>query len=69
VSLRGLVTTVMDAVPTEISQVLDWYQDGKSRVPANPVLLEFAGKFLGAIHEDEAVVPETLSASAPKYLR
>jgi hypothetical protein len=38
---------------------------GQSRAPANPVLSEFAGKFLGSIYEDGAVVPETLSASAP----
>jgi hypothetical protein len=42
---------------------------GQSRAPANPVLLKFAGRFLGAIYEDGAVAPETLSASAPEYLR
>lgn len=58
----------LENVPTEISQVLDWYRDGQSRASATPVLLEFAGKFLGAIYEDGAVVPETLSASAPEIL-
>ncbi len=69
------MTTVTDSenrflenIPTEISQVLDWYRNGKSRAPANPVLFEFAGKFLGAIYEDGAVVAETLSASAPEIL-
>jgi len=74
-SQRGLVTSVADAenrflenVPAEISEVLDWYRETKSRAPANPVLLEFAGKFLGAIYEDGAVVPKTLSTSAPEIL-
>jgi len=59
----------LDHVPTEISEVLDWYRDGPVESPCCPVLLEFAGKFLGAIYEDGAVAPETLSASAPEYLR
>jgi hypothetical protein len=45
------------------SEVLDQYRDGTSRAPARPALLAFAGKFLGAIYEDGALVAETLSAS------
>jgi len=50
----------------EISEVLDWSRDGPVESPCCPVLLEFAGKFLGAIYEDGAVAPVTLSASAPE---
>ena len=56
----------LDHVPTEISEVLDWYRDGPVESPCCPVLLEFAGKFLGAIYEDGAVAPVTLSATAPE---
>jgi tetratricopeptide (TPR) repeat protein len=69
------VTTVTDAesrflesVPTEISEVLDWYRDRQPRTAASQVMSDFAGKFLGAMYQDGAVVPETLSASAPEIL-
>ena len=55
-------------VPTEISEVLDWHRDRQSRTDASHAMSDFAGKFLGAMHQDGAVVPETLSASAPEIL-
>ena len=74
-TLRGIVADVTDAesrflenVPTEIGELLDWYHDEQSRAPASQVLLDFAGKFLGAMYEDGAVIPETLSAPAPEIL-
>ncbi len=67
-SVTDAESRFLENVPTEISEVLDWYRDGQSRAPASQVLLHFAGKFLGALYEDGAVVPETLSASAPEIL-
>jgi len=57
----------LENVPTEISEVLDWYRDRQSRAPSQ-VISDFAGKFLGAIYEDGAVVPTNLSASTPEVL-
>jgi len=58
----------LENVPTEISEVVDWYRDRQSRTAASQVMSDFAGKFLGAMYLDGAVVPETLSASAPEIL-
>jgi len=55
-------------VPAEISEVLDWYRDGQSKAAASQRMADFAGKFLGAMYEDGAVIPETLSAPAPEIL-
>jgi tetratricopeptide (TPR) repeat protein len=69
------VTTATDAenqflehMPGEIKEVLHWYVDGQSRVPASESMTEFAGRFLGGMYEDGAVVPTNLSASAPELL-
>jgi tetratricopeptide (TPR) repeat protein len=69
------VTTTTDAenqflenMPGEIKEVLHWYADGQSRIPASKSVAEFAGRFLGGIYEDGAVVPRDLSASAPEIL-
>lgn len=67
-SLTDTESRFLENVPPEISEVLAWYRDGQPGAPASQVLLDFAGKFLGAMHEDGAVVPETLSASAPEIL-
>ena len=73
--LRGYVTTATDAenqflenMPGEIKEVLHWYADGQSRVRASESMTEFAGRFLGGMCEDGAVVPTNLSASAPEVL-
>jgi tetratricopeptide (TPR) repeat protein len=69
------VTTKTDAeneflenMPGEIQEVLHWYADGQSRIPASKSVAEFAGRFLGGIYEDGAVVPTDLPASAPEVL-
>jgi tetratricopeptide (TPR) repeat protein len=68
------VTTATDAenflenMPGEIKEVLDWYADGQSRVRASESMAESAGRFLGGMYEDGAVVPTNLSASAPEIL-
>ena len=73
--LRGYVRTATDAenqflenMPGEIKEVLRWYADGQSRVPASKKTAEFAGRFLGGMYEDGAVLPTNLSASAPEVL-
>lgn len=69
------MTTTTDAenqflanMPGEIKEVLRWYADGQSRIPASKSVSEFAGRFLGGIYEDGAVIPTDLSASAPEIL-
>ena len=69
------MTTTTDAenqflenMPGEIKEVLHWYADGQSRIPASKSVAEFAGRFLGGIYEDGAVIPTDLSASAPEVL-
>jgi tetratricopeptide (TPR) repeat protein len=73
--LRGYVTTTADAenkfledMPGEIKEVLEWYADARSSVPAGHNMADFAGRFLGAMYEDGAVLPTNLSASAPELL-
>jgi tetratricopeptide (TPR) repeat protein len=58
----------LEHMPGEIKEVLHWYADGQSRVPASESMTEFAGRFLGGMYEDGAVVPTNLSASAPELL-
>ena len=58
----------LENMPGEIKEVLHWYADGQSRIPASKSVAEFAGRFLGGIYEDGAVVPTDLSASAPEVL-
>lgn len=69
------MTTTTDAedqflenMPGEIKEVLHWYADGQSRIPASKSVAEFAGRFLAGIYEDGAVIPTDLSASAPEVL-
>ena len=69
------MTTATDAenqflqhMPGEIKEVLQWYADGHSKARASENMTEFAGQFLGGMHEDGAVVPTNLSASAPEVL-
>jgi len=73
--LRGYVTTTADAenkfledMPGEIKEVLKWYADARSSVPAGHNMADFAGRFLVAMYEDGAVLPTNLSASAPELL-
>lgn len=58
----------LESMPGEIKDVLHWYADGQSRIPASKSVAEFAGRFLGGIYEDGAVIPTDLSASAPEVL-
>ena len=58
----------LEGMPGEIKEVLHWYADGQSRIQASKSVAEFAGRFLGGIYEDGAVIPTDLSASAPEIL-
>lgn len=69
------MTTVTDAenqflenLPGEIEDVLHWYAHGRSNARASESMAGFAGRFLGGMYEDGAVVPTNLSASAPEVL-
>jgi hypothetical protein len=73
--LRGYVTTATDAenqfledMPGEIKEVLHWHASAQSTVPASQSMAEFAGRFLGAMYEDGAVLPTNLAAPAPEIL-
>jgi len=73
--LRGHVTTAADAenqflenMPGEIQEVLQWHAGAQSRVSPSQSMAKFAGRFLGAMYEDGAVLPKNLSASAPEVL-
>ena len=49
-------------------EVLQWYADARSRIPASQNMAEFAGRFLGGMYEDRAVLPTNFSPSAPEIL-
>jgi hypothetical protein len=68
-SVTDAESRLLDQVPIEISEVLDCYRMGNREPPASPVLLEFAGKFLGAIYEDGLSFPGPCVLLSPKYLR
>src|ERR1700722_5084067 len=55
-------------MPGEVKEVLQWYADGRSSVPAGQSIADFAGRFLGGMYEDGAVLPSNLSASAAEVL-
>ena len=56
----------LEDAPPEIRDILDWYGDGDAKEALAQDISDFAGKFLGALHEDAAVVADTLQVSAPK---
>jgi tetratricopeptide (TPR) repeat protein len=69
------VTTAADVdnqflgdMPGEIEEVLRWHADGQSKGPASQTMADFAGRFLGGMYEDGAVLPTNLSASTPEVL-
>ena len=73
--LRKYGTTVKDAenqflenMPGEIKEVLRWHADAQSRDQVSQTIVDFAGRFLGGMYEDGAVLPTNLSASAPEVL-
>jgi tetratricopeptide (TPR) repeat protein len=58
----------LDDMPGEIKEALQWHADAQSRVSPSQSMADFAGRFLGGMYEDGAVLPTDLSASAPEVL-
>ena len=58
----------LEDMPGEIKEVFQWYADARSSVPAGQSMADFAGRFLGGMYEDGAVLPANLSASAAEVL-
>lgn len=58
----------LEDMPGEITEVLQWHAHAHSRVSASQSMAEFAGRFLGGMYEDGAVLPTNLSASSPEVL-
>ena len=58
----------LENMPGEITEVLQWHADAHSRVSASQSMAEFAGRFLGGMYEDGALLPANFSASAPEVL-
>jgi hypothetical protein len=50
-------------MPGELIEVLQWHADVQSKVSASPGMAEFAGRFLGGMYEDGAVLPTNLATS------
>ena len=72
--LRGHVTTAADAenqflenMPGEIQEVLQWHAGAQSRVSPSQSMAKFAGRFLGAMYEDGAVLPKNLQPLLRRY--
>ena len=70
------MTTALEAenrfiedMPSEIKEVLRWYADAQSGALASQQsIADFAGRFLGGMYQDGAVLPTNLSTSAPEVL-
>src|SRR6202167_5528642 len=58
----------LENMPGEIIEVLQWHTAAGSKVSASQRMAEFAGRFLGGMYEDGAVLPINLSVSAPEVL-
>lgn len=58
----------LEEVPAEIRDVLDWYGEGRPERTPSRGMTDFAGKFLCAMLDDGAVVPETFATSASHVL-
>jgi hypothetical protein len=58
----------LENMPSEIIEVLQWHADARSEVSPSQGRAEFAGRFLGGVYEDGAVLPTNLAASPPEVL-
>ena len=54
-------------VPSEVRELLDWYEAREVRGNPSPELASFANRFLGGLIEDHAIIPP-LSVSPPEVL-
>jgi len=69
------VSTVVDMesrfledVPTEVRDVLSWFSVEQPQGAPSDQLRDFAGRFLAAMHDDGAVLPETHEELTPQTL-
>jgi tetratricopeptide (TPR) repeat protein len=58
----------LENMPGEIIEVLQWHANARSKVSTSQGMAEFAGRFLGGMYEDGALLPTSLEASAPEVL-
>jgi hypothetical protein len=63
-----LESSFLADLPTEIGDVLNWFNLGQARGVPPSHLTEFAGKFLGVMRDDGAVFPEITADSATHTL-
>jgi hypothetical protein len=58
IATNGKSTFLAD-IPSEIRELLDWYEAREVRGSPGPKLTEFANRFLGGMIEDHAIIPPT----------
>ena len=64
----NMTSRFLEDAPSEIKDLLDWYCAGQEQGPPARQLNEFAAQFLGAMHEDGALIPTPPAVSAPHML-
>ena len=57
----------LSGVPSEVRELLDWYEAREVRGNPSPEMASFANRFLGWLIEDHAIIPP-LSVSPPEVL-
>jgi tetratricopeptide (TPR) repeat protein len=67
-SIGNETSEFLEDVPLEIRDLLDWYGAGRPQTPPSQEMSEFASYFLGAMHEDGALIPMDIAVSAPHML-
>ena len=58
----------LEDVPTEVRSVLRWFSIEQPQGAPSDQLKDFAGRFLAAMHDDGAVLPETHEELTPQTL-
>jgi tetratricopeptide (TPR) repeat protein len=67
-TVTDLESRFLGDLPAEIRDVLNWFDCELAREDPSDELRDFAGRFLAAMHDDGAVLPEISGASAPRTL-
>jgi tetratricopeptide (TPR) repeat protein len=69
VTVTDVENQFLENMPGEIQEVLSRNADARSRaLVASQSMADFAGRFLGGMYADGALLPTNLSASAPEVL-
>ena len=58
----------LEDVPTEVRDVLSWFSVEQPQGAPSGQLRDFAGRFLAAMHDDGAVLPEMHEGLTPQTL-